>query len=74
MNRRNQLLDACADVMDVDTITLGITREELGEFDSLPIIQILVEMKGLFQQLIEEGLLQEVKIKKIRDFSSLLER
>ncbi len=75
MNREEKLLDICADVMNVDrgSITLKTSRNELGEFDSLSIIQILTEMEDLFQQSIKEETLQEVKIEKIGDFLHLLD-
>ncbi len=75
MNREEQLLDICADVMDVDrsTITLETTRGELGEFDSLSVIQILAEIEELFQQPVKEETLRETKIEKIGDFLNLLE-
>ena len=75
MNREEQLLDICADVMDVDrsTITLETTRGELGEFDSLSVIQILAEIEELFQQPVKEEILRETKIEKIGDFLNLLE-
>lgn len=75
MTREEQLLDICADVMNVDrsAITCETTRGELGEFDSLSIIQILAEMEELFQQSIKEETLREAKIEKIGDFLNLLE-
>ena len=75
MNREEKLLDICADVMNVDrgSITLKTSRNELGEFDSLSIIQILTEMEDLFQHSIKEETLQEVKIEKIGDFLHLLD-
>lgn len=75
MNREEQLLDICADVMDVDrsTITLETTRGELGEFDSLSVIQILAEIEEVFQQPVKEETLRETKIEKIGDFLNLLE-
>ena len=74
MENQKKLLEICAEVMDVelDSITLDTTREELDEFDSLAIVQVLAEMEDAFDIRIAEGILDEIKISSIGDFLKLL--
>ena len=74
MENNQKLLQICSEVMDValDSITLDTTRDELDEFDSLAIVQILAEMEDSFGIRIAEGILDEVKIVCIGDFLKLL--
>lgn len=76
MGNEEKLLNICADVMDLDvnTLTLETTRDELDEFDSLSIIQIIAEMEETFQCSIDESYLENVIIENIGDFLRLLQK
>lgn len=75
MTKEEILIQICADVMDIDisTISLESTRDEIGEFDSLSIIQVIDEMEDRFGTPITKDVLDSVKIEKISDFLSLIE-
>lgn len=75
MTKEEILLQICADVMDIDisSISLDSTRDDIGEFDSLSIIQVIDEMEDRFGTPITKDVLDSVKIEKISDFLSLIE-
>ena len=74
MTNEEKLIEICADVMSVDVAKLSLetNRDELGEFDSLAIIQIIAEMEDKFGVSISEEVLETAKIEKISDFLKLI--
>lgn len=75
MNNEQKIIKLCAEIMGVEEneLSLETSRDELDEFDSLSIVQIIGEMEEVFQKHISEEALDHVKIEKIGDFLKLLE-
>ncbi len=74
MNNETKLLEICAEIMgiDVGTLSLETSRDDLGEFDSLSVIQIIAEMEEQFDCTISEETIENVAINKIADFMQLI--
>ena len=74
MTNEEKICHICADVMGLEkaSVTLTTSRNELSEFDSLSIIQVIAEMEDKFSCSISEECLNTVKIEKVEDFLKLL--
>lgn len=75
MNREEKLLAIAADILDMDQseLTLESSRNDIEDFDSLSVIQIIAEMCDAFGVVISDEKVNDIQIEKIGDFLKLLD-